>query len=307
MLIVLARSMMTAVVVTIVLFLSLPAQAATSIPFTINLSENVVVTGTPRIQMDVGGTTRYATYSSGSGTNALVFTYAMVSGDVDTDGVALISPIQLNGGTLKDAAGNDATLTFTPPNTSGVLVNAAVPSGYTVAFADKTVTNANKTGLSFALTYPKANKTLHYSIVSSGGGSPIAGTVTTAAGTTIVNSINATTLPDGKLTLSAYLTDTLGGTGATVTDIIPMAVLDASLVGHWTFDANDISGTTAYDRSGQGNNGTLTNGPTQTTGQVGGALNFDGVDDYGVVPSYNLSGTNVVTISMWRKINSYTT
>lgn len=256
------------------------AHSATSIPFTINMDDVVIVTGTPRIQMDVGGTTRYANYTSGSGTNTLIFSYAIVSGDVDADGVVLTSPIQLNGGTIKDNNGNDAVLTFIPPNTSGVLVNAAVPSGYTVALSADTVTNANKTALSFTLTYPKANKTLNYSITSSGGGTPITGTVTTTVTSTTVNSINVTSLPDGLLTLSVYLSDSVGGTGATVTDTIPMAVLDGTLLGHWTFDAGDISGTTALDRSGLVNNGTITNGPTQVAGVIGGALNFDGTDDF---------------------------
>ena len=84
-----------------------PAYATSTIPFTINLTEPVNITGVPRIQMDVGGVTRYATYTSGSGTTALVFTYALVSGDVDLDGVTLSSPIQLNGGAINDAAGNE--------------------------------------------------------------------------------------------------------------------------------------------------------------------------------------------------------
>jgi hypothetical protein len=98
--------------------------ASTSIPFTINLSEAVNVTGTPRIAVDVGGVARYATYASGTGTSALTFTYAMVVGDVDLDGVTVSSPIDLNGGTIKDLSGNDLSpLTFTPPNTSNVKVN----------------------------------------------------------------------------------------------------------------------------------------------------------------------------------------
>jgi len=97
--------------------------AATTVPFTVNMSEAVTVTGTPRIAVDVGGVTRYATYASGTGTSALTFNYAMVAGDIDLDGVTLTSPIDLNGGTLKDLNGNDAALTFTVPNTSNVKIS----------------------------------------------------------------------------------------------------------------------------------------------------------------------------------------
>lgn len=76
--------------------------------------------------------------------------------------------------------------------------------------------------------------------------------------------------------------------------------LDSGLVGYWSFNGPDISGTTAYDRSGQGNNGTLTNGPTQAIGKVGQALNFDGVDDYVVVGSLsNPPSINAITMSSW--------
>lgn len=99
------------------------AQAAITIPLTVNLSETVTVTGTPRIAVDVGGTTRYATYTSGTGTNTLTFTLSPQAGDVDLDGVTVSSPIDLNGGTIKDAKGNNASLTFTPPSTPNVKVN----------------------------------------------------------------------------------------------------------------------------------------------------------------------------------------
>ena len=99
------------------------AFAAINIPFTINLSEVVIVTGTPRIAVDVGGNQRFANYTSGTGTNALTFTLSPAIGDIDLDGVTLSSPIDLNGGTIKDAIGNDATLTFIPPNTAGIKIN----------------------------------------------------------------------------------------------------------------------------------------------------------------------------------------
>jgi len=75
------------------------------------------------------------------------------------------------------------------------------------------------------------------------------------------------------------------------------------LVGMWSFNGPDMSGATAYDRSGQGNNGTLTNGPTPAIGKVGQALKFDGVDDYvnvGDPASGNLDfGTGGFSVSVW--------
>ena len=50
------------------------------------------------------------------------------------------------------------------------------------------------------------------------------------------------------------------------------------LIGYWSFD--DESGTVATDHSGNGNDGTLQGDPTWTNGKKGGALDFDGSDDY---------------------------
>src|SRR5919109_3965900 len=61
--------------------------------------------------------------------------------------------------------------------------------------------------------------------------------------------------------------------------------LTNGLVGWWTFDGSDISGVQAYDRSGNGNRGILTSGPTRTIGKIGQGLQFDGVNDYVSGPS----------------------
>jgi hypothetical protein len=42
------------------------------------------------------------------------------------------------------------------------------------------------------------------------------------------------------------------------------------LVGWWKFD--ETEGNIAYDSSGNGNDGNLTNGPTWVEGKIGGAL-----------------------------------
>jgi len=76
-------------------------------------------------------------------------------------------------------------------------------------------------------------------------------------------------------------------------------------VAHYTFDEG--SGTTAGDSSGNNNTGTLTNGPTWTTDSKvgGGALQFDGVNDY-ATSSAGTAVNNLTagTISVWIKPSS---
>jgi hypothetical protein len=70
----------------------------------------------------------------------------------------------------------------------------------------------------------------------------------------------------------------------------------AGLVSNWKFDEG--SGTMAYDSAGT-NDGTIY-GATWTTGQVGGALSFDGQNDYvGVPDNASLDITGDITISAW--------
>jgi hypothetical protein len=76
----------------------------------------------------------------------------------------------------------------------------------------------------------------------------------------------------------------------------------SGLVGYWTFDGPDISGTTAYDRSGQGHNGTI-EGATKSVGKLGQGLSFDGSNDV-VATGSDLIGTNTVTICAWVKPRS---
>lgn len=99
---------------------------AQNLDFTVNWDETVVVTGTPAINLTVGGSARQANYVSGSNSTALLFRYTIQSGDEDTDGIT-VGTLTLDGGTIQDAAGNGANLTLNSVgDASGVLVDATV-------------------------------------------------------------------------------------------------------------------------------------------------------------------------------------
>jgi len=75
--------------------------------------------------------------------------------------------------------------------------------------------------------------------------------------------------------------------------------LPSGLVAGWNF--NETSGTSAQDISGNGNTATLVNGVARTTGNYGGGLTLDGVNDYITAPnssSLNIAGSGL-TLGMW--------
>src|SRR3569623_645665 len=131
-----------------------------TLDFTANFSEAITVDttgGTPRIALtlDTGGTA-YATYLSGSGTSALVFRYTVADGVFDDTGVT-VGALGTNGGTLRDAAGNDATLTLNSvSSTASVDVDGTQPR-----VLDVTSTTANGSynaddTVSVSVTFSKA-------------------------------------------------------------------------------------------------------------------------------------------------------
>ncbi len=164
--------------------------------FTVNFSEavNVVTTGgTPfiPITLNTGGTV-HALYLSGSGTTSLVFRYTVVSGNESSDGVAIDLAITSNGGTIKDLAGNGATLILNGvASASGVLVDALAPSVTSVGVPpdDTYITGQN---LDFFVNFSEEV------IVNTGSGTPYI----------------SITLSTGGLVYASYLS----GSGTTVLD-----------------------------------------------------------------------------------------
>ncbi len=111
----------------------------------VTFDENVTVTGTPQLEIAVGANNRQANYASGSGSTELTFSYTVVAGDADSDGVSVAAnKLTLNSGTIKDATGNNATLTH---------VALAAQSGHKVDGVAPTVSGATATDTSLVITF----------------------------------------------------------------------------------------------------------------------------------------------------------
>ncbi|OGZ32864.1 MAG: hypothetical protein A2V69_00620 [Candidatus Portnoybacteria bacterium RBG_13_40_8] len=84
--------------------------------------------------------------------------------------------------------------------------------------------------------------------------------------------------------------------------------LTNGLVGLWSFNGSDIDGNEAYDRSGQGNTGTIV-GATKTIGKVGQAMEFNGTSDYIAITDdsiFDLNASNSYSWSFWIKPQNLT-
>ncbi len=99
----------------------------------VNVRFNAAVTvdttgGTPTLLLETGAVDRQATYLSGSGTDTLVFSYTVQSGDRNADlDYASTAALALNGSAIRDSGSNNAQLTLATPGTAGSLgANASV-------------------------------------------------------------------------------------------------------------------------------------------------------------------------------------
>jgi len=89
-----------------------------------------------------------------------------------------------------------------------------------------------------------------------------------------------------------------GGYSLTIIDPKDKIVYETrpGLIGHWQFEEG--SGNIAADTAA-GNDGILYGDPTWITGQRGGGLNFDGVDDYVALAPVEALAGNSFTIEAW--------
>jgi hypothetical protein len=127
--------------------------------FTLNFSESVTASGNVRIPVVIGSNTRYAVLGTSGGAAQHGFSYTIIGADADNDGIQILSPAELNGGSLQDGAGNAAALAFSPPGLATVKVNA---TGLFVAVGDAGVIRTTTTAANTAAWSSVSAPSNHY-------------------------------------------------------------------------------------------------------------------------------------------------
>jgi pectate lyase len=147
--------------------------------------------GAPRLALTVGAVTRYATLTT-TGASQLVFTYVVQAGDFDADGVT-VGALELNGGTIKDAAGNDATLTLNSvASTASVLVDAIAPIVSSITRTGSATTSA--TSVSYTVTFSESVTgvdSTDFTVTATGSAAGTVASGTPVNGTTYTVAINS--------------------------------------------------------------------------------------------------------------------
>jgi len=185
--------------------------------FTVNYDQTVAVTGTPQlpITLNTGGTV-YANYVSGSGTSALKFSYTVVSGNLDADGITVGSSLSLNAGTIKNGTTDAALSIYGVATTTGVKVDG-VRASVTIALSDA----ALKTGETSTVTFTFSEWITSFPLGA------ISATHGTIAGLTTTDNIiwKATFTPSASTTANTNaiivfndaISDAAGNTGFSIT------------------------------------------------------------------------------------------
>lgn len=133
-------------------------KAGETITATVQLDDTVILSGTnATATLLVGGASRTAVYTSGDNSSNLTFSYDVISGDNDSDGVTVTS-VQSNSDTAQDANGNAADFSFTALTEANLLIDTQAPASATPQQSAKTI-NADSISLT-QTDYPEDGITI---------------------------------------------------------------------------------------------------------------------------------------------------
>ena len=204
---------------------------------TVAMDQATTVTGTPQLNLNIGGTIVQADYVSGSGGTNLVFQYTIQATQADIDGISIdANSLSPNGGTLADAAGNTASLTHSAVADNGsYLVDTTGPFVSTVAITGATGMTGD--------TLDDAGDTVSVTVTMDED--------TTVSGTPQLS------LNIGGATKQADYVSGSGSTDLIFTYTLESGLTDADGI---SIDANSLSLNGGALKDGGGNDATLTHG-----------------------------------------------
>ncbi len=109
---------------------------------TLSFDEDVLLYGTPQLGLLIGNSTVYASYvAADSSSQKLSFSYTIISGLSDTDGIA-ISGLNMNGGSIKNLAGIQFSGNSNVSDNAQFLVDTSNPTAATLTL-DNSLTSNN--------------------------------------------------------------------------------------------------------------------------------------------------------------------
>jgi len=255
----------------------------------VNFSEAVTVTGTPQLTLETGTTDRTINYASGSGTSSLTFTYTVQAGDTTADlDYNATTALALNSGTIKDAAGNNATLTLASPGGSNslganknIVVDGLVPSA--IALTNNSLSNsasANTAVGTLSSTDATVSDTFTYALVAGAGSTDNA---SFAISGSALQANNPSALSAGSYSVRVRTTDAAGNSfeqtfsitvtsnqAPAVTTPTAIALTDTSTTDTFSNQTGTLSATDADGIASYGIQGGTTGGST-----VVGAATYD--------------------------------
>jgi gliding motility-associated-like protein len=205
--------------------------AGETLDFKVHYTDNVMITGSPVLGLTIGTTPVTASYVNGTGSNVVGFSYTVLPGESDNDGITL----NTISGLIADNAGNAADNTLGASavgSTTGILVDATkphvisvdVPSDKTYAAGEAMTFTVNfsepliVTGADALLQLTIGNTTRDAALVFNSGAS-VTFSYTVQAGDQDVDGIAVNALSLGSTVIADLAGNsadpTLNGVGAT--------------------------------------------------------------------------------------------
>jgi hypothetical protein len=187
--------------------------AGKMVTLTVSFSEAVTVTGSPTLALNDGGS---ASFTGDSGIGALTFIYTVSAGQNTPD--LTVTSLSLNGGTIQDAASNNANVTgaanYNPTGTLQIDTTAPTIAINTIASNNVITSSTATSGFPISGTTAGAEngRTVTIAMLNSAQSAVDIYTTTDQNNAWSVNvtSTQAAALADGSYTVTANVSDLAG-------------------------------------------------------------------------------------------------